>query len=96
MAGSTDVFFVVYIRTSHLTKYSSKYFQEFTTMSKITNMKKLIEDQYVLRSYFKVRQEVNDGLQRIIFYIKDALQNSIEKNLLGKKRENHFGSMVMD
>ena len=44
MAGSTDVFFDVYIRTSHLIKHSSNCFQEFTTMSKITHMKKVIEN----------------------------------------------------
>ena len=84
MLVSKYVLFVLYIRKGHSTEHSSNFFQYFTTMSKITHMKKLIEDQYVLRSYFKVRQEVNDGLQRIIFYIKDALQNSIENNILSK------------
>ena len=40
--GSTDVLFFVYIRTSHLKKLSSTFFQEFTTMSKITHTKKVI------------------------------------------------------
>ena len=52
MAGSTDVLFVLYIRTIHLTKHSTIFFQEFTTMSKITHMKKVIEDQDVLRRNF--------------------------------------------
>ena len=60
MAGSTDLLFVVYIRTSHQTKHSSNSFQEFTTMSKITHMKKMIKYQYVFRRDLKVRQEVND------------------------------------
>ena len=87
MALSTDVLFVVYIRTSHMTKHSSNYFQEFTTMSKITHMKKLIEEQYVFRRYFKVRQEVNDEIKTSIYYIKVELQNSIENNILGKTRK---------
>ena len=33
-------------------------------------MKKLIEDQNVFRSEVMVRQEVNDGIQRIVSYIK--------------------------
>ena len=80
-------FVVVYIITSYLTKHSSNFFQEFTTMSKITNMKKLIEYQYVFRSDFKVREEFNDGIQKIISYIKDELQNSIEKNIVGKTKK---------
>ena len=50
-------------------------------------MKKVIEDQYVFRSDFKVRQEVNDEIQTIIFYIKYKLQNYIENNILGKARK---------
>ena len=84
MSGSTDVFFVFCIRTSHLIKHSSNFFQEFTTMSKITHMKQVIEDQYVFRSEFQFRQEVNDGIQTSISYIKYELQNSIEKNIRGK------------
>ena len=66
-------------------------------MSKITHMKKVIEDQYVFRSEFRFRQEVNDEIQTSIFYIKDELQNSIENNILGQlNRGNRFGFMVMD
>ena len=50
-------------------------------------MKKVIEDQYVFRSDFKVRQEFIDEIQTIISYIKDELQNSIETNILGKTRK---------
>ena len=50
MQGSTDVLFVFYIRTSHLTKHSYNIFQEFKTMSKSTLMKKVIEYQNVFRS----------------------------------------------
>ena len=60
-------------------------------------MKKVIENQYVFRGYFKVRQEVNDEIQTSISYIKYELKNSTEKNILGKKeRKNNFGCMVMD
>ena len=66
-------------------------------MSKTTHVKKVIEYRYVFRSEFKVRREVNDGIQTIISYIKDELQNYIENNLLGKrKRENHYGCMLLD
>ena len=87
MAGSTDVLFVVYIITSHLTKHSSNCLQEITAMSKITHMKKVIKDRYMFRSDFKFIQEVNDEMQTSIFYIKDQLQNSIENNILGKTRK---------
>ena len=43
ISGSTNVIFDVYMRTSYLTKYSSIFFQEFTNMSNINHMKKLIE-----------------------------------------------------
>ena len=82
MQGSTDVFFVVYIRTSQLKKNSYNVFQEFKTMSKSTLMKKVIEDKNVFRSEVMVRQEVNYEIQSGISYIKDELQNSIENNLL--------------
>ena len=49
-------------------------------------MRKVIEDQYVFRIYFNVGQEVNDEIQKSIYYIKDELQNSIEKNIIGKTR----------
>ena len=87
MSGSTDVLFVVYIRTSHLTKHSSTVFQEFTTIFKITHMKKVIEDQYVFRRDFKVIQEVNDEIQTSIYYIKDELQISIENHIIDKIRK---------
>ena len=50
-------------------------------------MKKVIEDQYVFRSDFKVRQDVNDEIQTSISYIKDELQNPIENNILGKTKK---------
>ena len=50
-------------------------------------MKKLIEDQYVFRRDFKVRQEVNDEIQRSISYIKYELQISIENNIFGRTRK---------
>ena len=53
-------------------------------MSKITHKKKVIEDQYVFRSYFKVRQEFNDGIKTSISYIKYEHQNSMKQNILGK------------
>ena len=74
----------------------SSIFQEFTTISKITHMKKVIKYQYVFRKYFKVRQEVIDEIQIGIYYIKDELQITIEKNIFGKRGKNHFGCMVMD
>ena len=40
-------------------------------------MKKVNEDQYVFRSYFKVRQEGNSLIQTSISYIIDDLQNYI-------------------
>ena len=70
-----------------MTKHISSCFQEFTTMSKITHIKKVIEDQYVFRIYFNVGQEVNDEIQKSIYYIKDELQNSIENNIIGKTRK---------
>ena len=56
-------------------------------MSKITHMKKVIDDQYVFRRNFNVRQEVNDEIQTIISYIKYELQISIENHILGKTRK---------
>ena len=47
-------------------------------------MKKVIENQYVFRGDFKVRQEVNDEIQTSISYIKYELQNYIENNIIGK------------
>ena len=37
-----------------------------------------------LEVIFKVKQEVNDGTQTSISYIKDDIKNPIEKNIMGK------------
>ena len=87
MSGSTDVLFVAYIRTRHRTKHTTNFFKEFTTMSRITHTKKVIEDQYVFRSNFKARQEVNDEIKTSDSYIKDEHQISIENNIIGEKRK---------
>ena len=47
-------------------------------------MKKVLDDQYVFRGYFRVRKEVNDKIQTIISYIKYELQTSIENNISDK------------
>ena len=61
-------------------------------MSKINHVKKVFEDLNVFRKYCRVKEEVGDGIQTIISFIKDALQNSIENNMsCKKKKENHFG-----
>ena len=58
ISGSTDVLFLVYIRTIHLK--NTAIFQEFSNMSKINHMKKVIEYLNVFGKIFRVRQEVSD------------------------------------
>ena len=58
-------------------KTQLKKYQEFTAMSKITHIKKVIEDQYFFRTDIKVIQEVNDEIKTSISYIKDELKISI-------------------
>ena len=87
MLGSTDVLFVFNTKTTDLTKHSYKCFREFTTISKMNHMKKLIEYQYVFKRYFMVRQEVNDEIQKSIYFIKDECQIFIENILSCKKRK---------
>ena len=41
----------------------------------------------MFRSGFNARQEVNDGIQTSVSYIKEELQNPIEDNILGKIKE---------
>ena len=54
-------------------------------------MKKVIDEQMLFRSEVIVRKYINDEIQRFISYIKDELQNSIEKNVLeGRKKEESF------
>ena len=60
-------------------------FQELTTMSKITHMKRVIKDQCVFRRDFRVRQEVSEEIQTSIYFIKDELQISIENDISCKK-----------
>ena len=47
-------------------------------MFKITHMKKAVEEQYVFRRDFRVRQGVSDEIQTSISFIKHELQNSID------------------
>ena len=87
MHGSTNVLFVVYIRTSHLTKHRYNCFEEFKIMSKSTLTKKVIDEQNVFRSEVMVRKDINDEIQRSVSYIKDEIQISNEKNILeGRKK----------
>ena len=59
-------------------------------------MKKVIEDQYVFKRDFKVRQNVNDVMQTGIFCIRYELQISIEKNIIGETRKENNCCMLMD
>ena len=74
MHGSTKVFFVVHIRTSHMKKHSYNCFEELKIMSKSTLMKKIFDEQNVFRSEVMVRKYIIDEIQRSISYIKDELQ----------------------
>ena len=67
------MYYLLFISEQAIWQNTAPIFQEFTTMSKITNMNKVIEDQYVFKSNFSVRQEVKDEIQTIISYIKDEL-----------------------
>ena len=50
-------------------------------------MKKVIEYQHGFIIEFRVRQEVNDGIQTSISYINDEVKNYIEDNMLGKRKK---------
>ena len=62
MSGYEKIFFMVYIRTSNLIASSSIFFQDFSNMSKIHHMKKVMEDLNVFRKYFRARQEVGNKI----------------------------------
>ena len=62
-------------------------YQQFTNTSKINHTKKVIEDLSVFRKYFRVRQEVGDEINTIIYFIKYDLQTSTENNMSYKKRK---------
>ena len=68
MQRSTYILFVVYIRTTHLTKHRYNVFQEFKIMSKSTLMKKVIDEQNLFRSEVMVRKEVNDEIKSFFLY----------------------------
>ena len=78
MMGSSKVLFVVYIRTSHLTKRSYNCFEEYIFLSKTTIMKKVSDEKKMFRSEIMVRKEVNDEIHRSISFIKDEIQSSIK------------------
>ena len=48
-------------------------------------MKKVIEDQYVFRRDFRVRQEVSYKIKTNVCFIRDKLQISIENHISCKK-----------
>ena len=68
-------------------KIQLNFFWEFTNISKINHMKKVIEDLNIFEWYFRVRQEVSDEIQTSISFIKYDLQTSIENNKSCKKRK---------
>ena len=54
-------------------------------------MKKLSDEKKMFRSEIMVRKEVNGEIQRILSYIKDKLQISIENNVQeGRKKVKSF------
>ena len=59
-------------------------------MSKLTLIKKVIEYQHVFRSEFLIRKEVHDEIQKNISYNKYELQNSIEDNIMGRRKKGEF------
>ena len=63
------------------------FFQEFSNISKINHLKRLIEDLNVFRKYFRIRQEVNDEIQKSIYFIKYELQTCVE-NIISTKNIN--------
>ena len=89
MSGSIYILFLVYIITNNLTKYSS-IFQQFSSMSKINHIKKVIEDLNVFRKYFRVTQKDSDEIKTRFFYINDELQTSIENIIYLAKKEVFF------
>ena len=61
-------------------------------MSKILQMKKVIEDHNLFRKYFRVRQDVIDEVQTSMSCIKYELQTFIKTNISSKKAKlNDFG-----
>ena len=70
MMGSSKVLFVVYIRTSHLTKHSHICFEQCNLFFKTTIMQKVSDEKKVFRSEIMIRKEFNDEIQRSISYIK--------------------------
>ena len=77
--GSSKVMSVVYIRISHLIKHSYKFFEEYKFLTKNTIMKQVIDEKKVFRSESMTRKEVNDEIQRGVYFIKDDLQSVNEK-----------------
>ena len=61
------------------------FFQEFTNMSKIHHMKKVMKYLNAFRKYFRAIQDVSDEIQTIISFIKDEIQTFIETNISCKK-----------
>ena len=61
------------------------FFQEFANMSITHHTKKEIEGLNAFRKYSRVRQDVSNEIQTIIYFIKNELQTSIETNVSCKK-----------
>ena len=76
--GYSKVLSVVYIITSHLTKHSYNFVEEYNFLTKTTIMKQVIDEKKVFRSEIMVTKEVNDEIQKSVSFIKDELQSVIE------------------
>ena len=74
------MYYLLFISEQAIWQNTKLFFREFTTMSKINHMKKVIEDLNVFREYVRFRQEVSDDIQTIIYFIKYTLQISIEND----------------
>ena len=50
-------------------------------------MKQVIEEKKVFRSEIMTKKQINDDIQRSVYFIKDELQSVTEKNIQeGRKK----------
>ena len=90
MMGSSKVMFVVYIRTSYLTKHSYNFFEEYKLLSKTNIMKKVSDEKKVFRSEIMVRKEVNDEIKEVFLLLKTRFKVPLKNVSIRSKKEKSY------
>ena len=97
MMGSSEVLFVVYIRTSHLTRHSYNVYEESKFSTKTTIMKQVIDEKKCLEVKLWLEKKFLMKFKELFLLLKTSFKVSL-KTIYRKEAKSkiRIGCMLMD